>query len=141
MELREKWIDQKSRDEIIAELEKIGIEGDLLAKDLKFTNADTFDLFCHVAFGVDLQTREQRAERVQADTDFFKQYNLFGQYVLGKLLDKYSQHGPDELKIPDALQVPLISDHGNVTEIATSFGGPDRLRSAVEELQKLLYEA
>ena len=112
-----------------------------MAKELKFSDADTFDLFCHVAFGAPLQTRKQRAKRVQEDTDFFKQYNLFGQYVLGILLDKYSLHGPDELKIPDALNVPPISDHGNVAEIATSFGGPDRLRNAVKELQKLIYEA
>ena len=138
--LREKWIDQQSRSEIVAALRKIGIEEEQLAKELKFFDADAFDLFCHVAFGAPLQTRKQRAKRVQEDTDFFKQYDVFGQYVLGILLDKYSQHGPDELKIPDALNVPPISDHGNVAEIATSFGGADRLRNAVTELQKLIYE-
>ena len=140
-ELREKWIDQKSRDEIIAELEKIGIEGDLLAKELQFTNADTFDLFCHVAFGADLQTREQRTQRVRTDIDFLNQYTVNGQFVLQALLDKYSQHGPDELKIPDALHVPPISEFGNVPEILKIFGGADELRSAVEELQKLIYQA
>ena len=140
-ELRNRWINQQSRSEIIAELEKIGIEGEQLAKELKFPEADTFDLFCHTGFGVPIQTREQRAERIRTDDDFFKRYNVFGQYVLGTLLDKYSEHGPDELKIPDALNVPPISDHGNVTEIVTSFGGPDRLRNAVEELQKLLYKS
>ena len=59
--------------------------------------------------------------------------------MLRTLLDKYSQHGPDELKIPDALNVPPISEHGNVTEIATSFGNASQLRNAVEELQKLIY--
>ena len=139
-ELLEKWVNQQARSEIIAALEQIGIEGEPLAKELKFPDADTYDLFSHVAFGSTLQTREQRAERVRTDDDFFTQYNVFGQYVLGTLLDKYSEYGPDELKIPDALNVPPISDHGNVTEIATSFGGPDRLRNAVEELQKLLYK-
>lgn len=140
-EFREKWVNQQSRSEIIAALEQIGIEGGQLAKELKFPDADTYDLFSHVAFGSTLQTREQRAERVRTDDDFFKRYNVFGQYVLGTLLDKYSQHGPDELKIPDALSVPPISDHGNVTEIATSFGGESQLRNAVEELQKLLYKS
>ena len=100
------------------------MKGSNWQKKLKFPGADAFDLlFCHVAFGTPLQTREQRAERVRTDADFFKQYNDFGQYVLRTLLNKYSEHGPDELKIPDALSVPPISDHGNVTEIATSFGG------------------
>ena len=139
--LRERWVAPQSRREIITALAKIGIEEAQLAKELKFLGADAFDLFCHVAFGAPLQTREQRAERVRTDNDFFKQYNAFGRYVLGTLLDKYTQHGPDELKIPDALSVPPISDHGNVTEIIRSFGGPDRLRNAVEELQKLLYKS
>lgn len=140
-ELRGKWVDQKSRSEIVEGLKRVGIINELLAKELKFSDADPFDLFCHVAFGAPLQTRQQRAQRVQTDTDFFKQYNVFGQYVLRTLLDKYSQHGPDELKIPDALSVPPISDHGNVTEIATSFGNPNQLRTAVEKLQKLIYKS
>lgn len=142
--LREKWIDQQSRSETIDELGQFGIEREQLVKELQLPDGDTYDsidLFCHVAFGVPLQTRKQRANRVQENTDFFKQYEVFGQYVLGILLDKYSQHGPDELKIPDALNVPPISDHGNVAEIATSFGGAERLRNAVAELQRLIYEA
>lgn len=141
LELQGKWIDQQSRSEIIAALQRIGIEAEPLAKELKFPGADTYDLFCHVAFGASLLTREQRAERVRTDADFFKQYNDFGQYVLGTLLNKYSEHGPDELKIPDALSVAPISDHGNVPEIIEDFGGPARLRNAVEELQKRLYKS
>jgi len=139
--LRGGWTDQKSRNEIIEKLKQIGIDSGLLAKELKFSDADPFDLFCRVAFGAPLQTRQQRAQRVQTDTDFFKQYNVFGQYVLRTLLEKYSQHGPDELKIPDALNVPPISEHGNVAEIATSFGNADQLRTAVEKLQKLIYKS
>ena len=140
-ELREKWVDQKSRSEIVEDLKGIGVENGMLGKELKFADADPFDLFCHAAFGVPLQTRQQRAQRVLEDTDFFRQYNVFAQYLLRTLLNKYSQHGPDELKIPDALQVPPISDYGNVAEIAASFGNTDKLRAAVEELQKRLYES
>lgn len=142
--LREKWIDQQSRSEIIEELERFGIDRDQLMKELQLPDGDTFDsidLFCHVAFRADLQTREQRAQRVRTDTDFLSQYTVNGQFVLGELLNKYSQHGPDELKIPDALHVPPISKYGNVPEILKIFGGAEQLRNAVEELQKLIYEA
>jgi hypothetical protein len=37
--------------------------------------------------------------------------------------------------------VPAISQDGNVIEIAALFGGGDKLRTAVEELQRLLYVA
>ena len=140
-ELREKWVDQKSRSEIVEGLKRIGIENELLAKELKFSDADPFDLFCYVAFGVPLQTREQRSQRVRTDTDFLNKYTPLGQFVLGSLLDKYSQHGPDELKIPDALHIPPISEYGNIPEILKMFGGPDQLRNAVEELQRLIYKS
>lgn len=140
-ELREKWIDQKSRSEIVEGLKKIGIENELLAKELRFSDADPFDLFCYVAFGAPLQTREQRSQRVRTDTDFLNKYTPLGQFVLGSLLDKYSQHGPDELKIPDALHIPPISEYGNIPEILKMFGGPDQLRNAVEELQRLIYKS
>ena len=141
--LRKKWINQQSRSEIIDELEQFGIEREQLVKELQLPDGDTFDsidLFCHVAFGADLQTREQRAQRVRTDTDFLSQYTVNGQFVLQTLLDKYSQHGPDELKIPDALHVPPISEFGNIREILKVFKGADQLRKAVENLQKLIYE-
>ena len=78
---------------------------------------------------------------VRTGTDFLNQYTPLGQFVLGVLLDKYSQYGPDELKIPDALHIPPISEYGNIPEILKMFGGPDQLRNAVEELQKLIYES
>lgn len=140
LRLREKWIIQQSRSEVVAELKEIGIEREQLAKELKFPDADAYDLFSHVAFGAPLQTREQRAERVRTNTDFFNQYTINGQFVLRALLDKYSQHGPDELTIPDALRVPPISDYGNVREILKVFKGGDQLLKAIEKLQELLYE-
>ncbi len=41
--------------------------------------------------------------------------------------------------LPDILKVPPISERGNVIEIAGYFGGAEKLREAVNELQTLLY--
>ena len=43
--------------------------------------------------------------------------------------------------IPDVLEVPPISQHGNVKEIAAKFGGTDKLVDAINKLQELLYAA
>ncbi len=50
-------------------------------------------------------------------------------------------HGPAQFAIPDVLKVPPLSARGNVSEIAALFGGAERLRAAVVELQALLYAA
>ncbi len=54
---------------------------------------------------------------------------------------KRDGRGTAQFVIPDVLKVPPISERGNVVEIASLFGGPDRLREAVNERQALLYAA
>lgn len=61
--------------------------------------------------------------------------------ILRELLEKYAEYGPAQFTLPAILQLPPISEHGNVVEIAKLFGGPDQLREAVHRLQTLLYTA
>ena len=42
--------------------------------------------------------------------------------------------------IPQVLEVPPISAHGNVMEIARKFGGEEKLVQAVNDLQTYLYQ-
>jgi type I restriction enzyme R subunit len=58
---------------------------------------------------------------------------------LNDLLDKYTEHGLTQFKIPDILKVPPISQRGSLKEIADSFAGAQRLREAVNTLQRLIY--
>ena len=68
-------------------------------------------------------------------------YGSGAQAVLSDLLDKYAEHGVAQFKLPDVLQVPPISDRGNVGEVVQLFGDATRLRNAVASLQELLYAA
>jgi len=54
--------------------------------------------------------------------DFFGQYGPEARAILEELLEKYSEHG-------------------NVKEIISIFGGAERLKEAVDQLQVLLYAA
>jgi type I restriction enzyme R subunit len=72
---------------------------------------------------------------------FFDKFTNGAREVLNELLEKYVEFGTAQFQIPDILKVPPISQHGNVIEIAGLFGGPDKLREAVGELQQLLYAA
>ena len=58
--------------------------------------------------------------------------------ILNELLDKYADYGTAQFVIPDVLKVPPISQHGNVIEIAAFFGGAEKLKEAVNQLQTLL---
>jgi type I restriction enzyme, R subunit len=139
-ELRGKWSNPEERKLIIEQLEERGINFDELAESSGHPEADPFDLLCHVAFNAPLRTRRERAARLKADRqDFFDRYGPQARQVLQRILEKYEQHGTAQFALPDALQVPPISDLGNVSEIARLFGGADNLRVAVTDLQLYLY--
>ncbi len=140
--LRAKWADLEQRAEIIAALEERGIDFASLAREAGQPEADSFDLLCHLAFNAPLQTRRQRAEQLKRKKpDFFGKFGPEARAILDELLEKYSEHGTTQFVMPEVLRVPPISEHGNVTEIIGIFGGEERLKKAVDQLQVLLYAA
>ncbi len=141
-ELREKWADPAQRSEIIQALEERGVSFAELAEQAKMPEADPFDLLCHLAFNAPLRTRRERAQRLRSERkNFFEQYGPEARQVLEELLEKYAEHGNAQFLLPDVLHVPPISTHGTVREISAAFGGPEKLKQAVHDLQNLLYAA
>jgi type I restriction enzyme R subunit len=141
-ELRAKWSAPDERATIIAALEDRGISFEELAEAAKQPDADPFDLLCHVAYSAPIRSRRERAEAARIDGKaFFDRFANGAREVLNELLEKYVEFGTAQFQIPDILKVPPLSQHGNVIEIAELFGGPERLRDAVGELQQLLYAA
>jgi len=141
-ELRAQWADPQRRSEIIDRLAERGIDFDELAAATHQPDADPFDLLCHVAFNAPLRTRRERADRLRREKkDFFDRYGPEARAILNDLLEKYAEHGTAQFLLPDALKVPPISERGNVMEIANMFGGPEKLKDAVSQLQALLYAA
>jgi len=141
-ELRSQWADPEKRSEIIRKLEERGISFTELAEAAQHPEADPFDLLCHLAFNAPLRTRRERAQRLrETRPDFFEKYGPEARRILDELLEKYAEHGDAQFVLPDVLKVPPISSHGQVGDIIRLFGGADRLRLAVSELQRCLYAA
>jgi type I restriction enzyme R subunit len=142
-EMRKQWATPEGRFEIIAKLEERGINFDELASSTNQQDADPFDLLCYVAFNAPLRTRRERVEKLREEKkDFFEKYGPDTKTILEDLLEKYAEHGTAQFIIPDILKVPSIADkYGNVLEITKKFGGAEKLREAVNELQTLLYAA
>jgi type I restriction enzyme R subunit len=141
-ELRSAWADPDKRADIIEKLAERGIDFDELTKATGQPDADPFDLLCHIAYSAPVRTRRERADRLRKERRaFLEKHSGVARQILEELLEKYAEHGTAQFVLPDVLQVPPISDHGNVIEIARYFGGADQLRGAIHELQTLLYAA
>lgn len=140
--LRSKWSNADERATIISFLEERGISFEGLAEATKQPEADPFDLLCHIAFNAPLRTRRERAEMLRKEKkDFFDKYSPEARQILNEILEKYAEHGIAQFKIPDIFKVLPISKHGNVMEITNIFGSAENLRSALSEMQTLLYAA
>lgn len=141
-ELRTEWADPDHRQEIITRLAERGVDFDELAAAANQPDADPLDLLCHVAFNGPLRTRRERSQHLRSEKkDFFNQYAPEARTILNELLDKYTEHGTAQFVVPDVLEVPPISQHGNVMQVARHFGGEDKLVEAIRQLQTLLYAA
>jgi len=139
--LRSQWTDAEEREEIIKALKERGIELAHLAEVTHLPDADPFDLLVHVAYNGPLRTRRERAERIRkGKLDAFDYLKPEAREVLELLLEKYNDHGVDQLSDLHILEVPPISEKGTPVEIAKLFGGAEKLRKALNKLQEMLYE-
>jgi len=140
--LRAEWADPQRRAEIISLLEEKGITFTALAAATHQPDADPFDLLCYIVFSTALRTRRERANRLHRElNEAFKDYKAEARDILSALLDKYAEFGTAQFDIPEIFKVAPFSKYGNTREIMSLFGGAEKLREAVRQLQELLYAA
>jgi len=140
-EFKNAWLDLEIRKNIIEQLEEQGILIEDLKKITKLEDVDAFDLLCHVAFDLKPLTRKQRADLLLKNKpDLFSEFSEGAREIIEIIISKYVDFGLDQLK-PEIIQVEPISSKGNILEIAEQFGGIDKFKTLIEELQKYLYAA
>ncbi|MGA2308185.1 MAG: DEAD/DEAH box helicase family protein [Candidatus Bathyarchaeia archaeon] len=140
-ELRARWTKTEEREHIIEELEKRGISLQQLADVTGQPDADPFDLLMNVAFNAPLRTRRERADYVRnRKKRYFETFSPNAREIIMMLLEKYTDYGVTQLTDPNILQIPPISQKGSPSEIAKLFGGIEKLRKVLSDLQRFLYE-
>jgi len=141
-ELRSEWASRVGRQDVADALGLHGIDPAELVERTGLYDADLIDVLVHLAWNQPLTTRTDRAQRVRKEhADFFDAYQPAAQEVLSYLLDKYAEYGISQLDDPAVLQVPPLSALGTPVEIASRFGSPESLRTAVSRLGELVYVA
>jgi type I restriction enzyme R subunit len=139
IEFRNKWSISQERKIIIEQLENCGISIEYLMEITKQKESDPFDLLCFVAYNMKPKTRKQRADLFKKNRpDFFSIYSEKAQQVLQLILDKYIDFGLTQLR-PDIISAEPIRQKGNEIEIVNEFGGMDKYKQAIEQIQTLLY--
>lgn len=133
------WNEEQKKEVIRNMLKKHGIDLELIKKDQNMMDVDDFDFICHIAFNQKPLTRRERAEKVKK-RDLFGKYGEAAKEVINALLDKYAQLGIYDIESTEILKQSPFTKFGKPSRIAALFGGNDKYRTALRELENELYK-
>ncbi len=134
------WHSAERKQVIVDELEKRGVFFDDLC-DAVGKDLDPFDLILHIVFDQPPLTRKERADNVRKH-NYFTKYGQQAAEILEAMLSKYADSGLPDLENVDVLKVDPIKQYGTQVYIVNKiFGGIDKFRQAVKELEAEIYAA
>ncbi|MBP5602225.1 MAG: DEAD/DEAH box helicase family protein [Treponema sp.] len=133
------WNEEQKKEVIRNMLKDLGIDLELIKKEQNMTDVDDFDFICHIAFNQKPLTRRERAENVKK-RDLFGKYGEAAKEVINALLDKYAELGIYDIESTEILKQNPFTKYGKPSRIAALFGGNDKYRAALRELEQELYK-
>ncbi len=132
------WNEEQKKEVIRNMLKDLGIDLELIKKEQNMSDVDDFDFICHIAFNQKPLTRRERAENVKK-RDLFGKYGEAAKEVINALLDKYAELGIYDIESTEILKQNPFTKYGKPSRIAALFGGNDKYRAALRELENELY--
>lgn len=135
-----RWNESERKQAILEELAEQGVSLDVLQQAVpNGTELDAFDLVAHVAFNQKPLTRRERAQKVKK-RDVFGQYGEQARTVLEALLEKFADHGVQDIENSKVLELPPFDQLGSKTQIRRGiFGSLDQYNQAIKDLEYELY--
>lgn len=137
--LRAIWVDPPRRHAFLEDLRRQSIHPVVLAEVMDQSEADTFDLLAHLAFGAPIRTRSERAAAFRNREQLFIQsFGEDARRVILELLEKYRAGGIEQLQ-PEVFSISPFREWGGAFTISRWFGGHDGLRSTMLTMQQKIY--
>jgi type I restriction enzyme R subunit len=133
------WSKAEQKRIIIQEMEEQGVPLGSL-EEIVGRDFDPFDLICHVAYDEPPLTRKQRAAKVRQD-NYFTRYGAKAREVMDALLDKYADQGIEAIESPEVFKVAPFTRLGTSVEIIQAFGGRNKFKAALRDLENQIYQA
>lgn len=136
-----RWNSAERKQAVLEELAGHGVPLDILQQAVaNGSELDAFDLVAHVAFDQKPLTRRERVNNVKK-RDVFGKYGDQARAVLEALLDKFADHGVQDMEDAKVLELPPFDQFGSKTQIRRGiFGGVEQYTQAVHELERALYD-
>ncbi|SDT89013.1 EcoAI/FtnUII family type I restriction enzme subunit R [Halopseudomonas salegens] len=136
-----RWNSAERKQAVLEGLAEQGVPIEILQQAVaNGSELDVFDLVAHVAFDQKPLTRRERANNVKK-RDVFGKYGDQARAVLEALLDKFADHGVQDIEDAKVLELPPFDQFGSKTQIRRGiFGSLEQYTQAIQELEKALYD-
>jgi type I restriction enzyme R subunit len=139
-DLKKIWKNPKERKGFKEDLKKIGINLDLIAKLIDNPDVDEFDLIAHFLFDAPLVTRDERAKALlMYKREILEKYGPYVRDIMMELIDRYRLFGIDEITTPKIFKTPPFDRMGYLKGMIKLFGGIDKLKNAISDIEKGIY--
>lgn len=137
-----RWNAADRKQAVLEELGEHGVPLTILQQSVvNGHELDAFDLVAHVAFDQKPLTRRERANQVKK-RDVFGKYGDQARAVLEALLEKFADHGVQDIEDAKVLELPPFDQFGSKTQIRRGiFGSVEHYTQAVRELEQALYDS
>lgn len=134
-----RWARQPSRLEVLDQLRQAGIDVAELVPPTE-DEVDPLDVLLQLAWNVPARTRAERARRArETHHSDLEARSETARAVFNALLDRYADHGVDEITSPEVVRMPPISELGSPRDIVDGLGGSATLGSVLNEVQDWIY--
>jgi len=136
-----RWNSAERKQAVLEELVDHGVPLEVLQQAVpNGAELDVFDLVAHIAFDQKPLTRRERANNVKK-RDVFGKYGDQARAVLEALLDKFADHGVQNIEDAKVLELPPFDQFGSKTQIRRGvFGSVDDFNAAVRDLEAAIYK-
>src|SRR2546422_4306067 len=139
-DLKRIWANKDGRGRFKAELVKNGVDLDLLGKLIHTPGTDEFDLVAYFLFDAPLPTRSERAQALLTfKKEMLEKFGSNARDVMIELVDRYRLFGIDEITTPKVFETPPFDNMGYLRGVIDRFGGMDKLKHALEEVEQGIY--
>ncbi len=136
-----RWNSAERKQAVLELLSEHGVALEVLQQAVaNGSELDAFDLVAYVAFDQKPLTRRERANNVRK-RDVFGKYGEQARAVLDALLEKFADHGVQDIEDAKVLELPPFDQFGSKTQIRRGiFGGVEQYSQAVQALEQALYD-
>ena len=136
------WNQAERKQIIVDQMAKAGIKIDELMNHYpeKFQSRDIFDIIVNVAFNEPMLYRTERPKRIK-EKNFLEKFQGDAKRVLEVLMQTYADQGILAFEENEALKNNELQDLGTPIFIKSLFGGKEKFKKVIRDIEEILYAA